>query len=111
MPLYVAIYSQIKNNVVYYKQMDLIGGISRSTYSMVEIGERPASLRLLDIVSELEHVSYDYLFGVVDSRVNIHEPQYHQLIEKWSVATDRQKELILQCASRIVIKEEKNANR
>ena len=95
----------------FIEKLDLIGGISRSAYSMVEIGERPASLRLLDMVSEMEHVSYDYLFGVVDSRVNIHEPQYHQLLEKWSIATDEQKELILKYANRIVIKEEKNANR
>lgn len=58
------------------------------------------------MVSEQEHVSYDYLVGVVDSRVNIHEPQYHQLLEKWSIATDKQKELILQYANRIVIKGE-----
>lgn len=47
----------------FIEKLDLIGGISRSTYSMVEIGKRPASLRLLDMVSEQEHVSYDYLFG------------------------------------------------
>lgn len=90
----------------FIEKLDLIGGISRSYYSMVEIGKRPASLRLLDMVSEQEHVSYDYLVGVVDSRVNIHEPQYHQLLEKWSIATDKQKELILEYANRIVNKGE-----
>ena len=95
----------------FIEKLDMIGRISRSTHSMVEIGERPASLRLLDMVSEQEHVSYDYLFGLVDSRVNIHDPQYHQLLEKWSEATDKQRELILQYANRIVIKEEKNVNR
>lgn len=95
----------------FIEKLDLIGGISRSYYSMVEIGKRPASLRLLDMVSEQEHVSYDYIFGVVDSKVNIHEPQYHQLLEKWSMATDKQKELILQYVNKVVIKEERNVNR
>lgn len=43
--------------------------------------------------------------------MNIHDSQYHQLLEKWSEATDKQRELILQYANRIVIKEEKNVNR
>lgn len=70
------------------EKLDLLGEMSRSYYSMVEIGMRPASLHLLDMISGQKNVSYDYIFGIVNSRVNIYDPKYHQLLEQWSKASD-----------------------
>ncbi len=95
----------------FVKELDLMCGMSRSYYSMIEIGKRPASLKLLDMIAEQEHVSYDYIFGVVDSRINIHDEKYHQILEIWSVASDKEKEQILKYAKKTVIKERKNVNR
>lgn len=68
----------------FVEKLDLLSGKSRSYYSMVEIGKHPANLKLIDMISEKEHVSYDYIFGVVDCRVDIYDPRYHQLLENWS---------------------------
>lgn len=91
----------------FVEKLDMLSGKSRSYYSMVEIGKRPASLKLLDMISDRERVSYDYIFGVVDSRIDICDVRYHQLLEKWSVATDKQKDLMLKYANTIVKKEGK----
>lgn len=88
----------------FVSKLDLVGGLTRSNYSMVEIGKRPASLKLLDMISEQEDVSYDYIFGTVDQRVSIHDVRYHQLLECWSLVSDKDKDMILQYAKRIVKK-------
>ncbi len=88
----------------FVKNLDLIGGFTRSNYSMIEIGKRPASLKLLDMITEQEDVSYDYIFNLVDYRVSIHDVRYHQLLECWSLVSDKDKDLILQYAKRIVKK-------
>ncbi len=93
----------------FVKELDLLKGMKRSSYSMVEIGKRPASLLLLDMISAQENVSLDYLFKRVDSRVDIYEGKYHQLLSVWCVATDKEKELILQHANKI-IRGKKNVN-
>lgn len=89
----------------FVETLDMLSGKSRSYYSMVEIGKRSANLKLLDMISDKENVSYDYLFGLVDSRIDIHDPWYHQLLESWSVATSKQKKMILDYANQIVKKE------
>lgn len=92
-------------------ELDLIKGMSRSQYSMVEIGQRPASLNLLDMVSEQENVSYDYLVGRINSRVDISQREYHELLEIWSLANNSQKEKILKYADKLVRKGETYVNR
>ena len=88
----------------FIEELDMLSGFSRSYYSMVEIGERSASLKLLDTISDKEHVSYDYMVGIVDSRVDIYDPRYHQLLEQWSNASDKQKNLILRYTNQVVKK-------
>lgn len=90
----------------FVEQLDLLKSMSRSYYSMIELGERPASLRLLDMVSDKEAVSYDYIFGIVDSRVDIHDPRYHQLLELWSGFSEKEKESLLKHANRLKTKGE-----
>lgn len=86
----------------FVKDLDMMNKMSRSYYSMVELGKRPASLSLLDMISFKESVSYDYMCGIVDSRVDIYDPQYHQLLEQWSNASDAQKKKILRYAVQAV---------
>lgn len=90
----------------FIKDLDMLSNMSRSYYSMIEIGKREASLPLLDMISDREAISYDYLCGIVDSRVDIKDPKYHQLLEQWSIATEGQKEKILKYAVRVVKNQE-----
>lgn len=85
----------------FVKDLDMLSKMSRSYYSMVEVGKRPASLSLLDMVSYKESVSYDYICGIVDSRVDVNESKYHQLLGQWSKATEAQKK-ILQYAVQLI---------
>lgn len=86
----------------FVEKLDMLNVKSRSYYSMVELGKRPANLRLLDMISDKESVSYDYIFGVVDHRVDIHDPRYHQFLENWSKATNKQRDLILKNTNQIM---------
>lgn len=88
----------------FVKELDMLDKMSRSYYSMVEIGKRSASLPLLEMVSYTESVSYDYICGIVDSRVDISVPEYHQLLEQWSKATEAQRKKILQYAVELIKK-------
>lgn len=47
------------------EKLDLLGEMSRSYYIMVEIGRRPASLHLLDMISGQKSVSYDYILALL----------------------------------------------
>lgn len=82
-------------------EMDLIKGLSRSSYSMIEIGKRQAQLNLLDMVCCHEKVSCDYIMGIVDTRVTI-DDKYVELLDTWYRANEKQKQKILKNAKKIV---------
>ncbi len=94
----------------FVEELDLLKGMKRSSYSMIEIGKRPANLFLLDMVSAQEDVSLDYIFGKVDCRVNLYEERYHQLLSAWSDATNKEKDLILQYANQVIRRRKKDVN-
>jgi len=86
----------------FVEQLDMFTSNSRSYYSMVEIGRRVPNLKLLDMISDKENVSYDYIFGVVDNRADIRDPRYHQLLEIWCNVDDYRKDQILAHANKIM---------
>lgn len=91
-----------RTQVKFVEQLDMFTSNSRSYYSMVEIGKRAPNLKLLDMISDKENVSYDYIFGVVDNRADIHDPRYHQLLEAWCNVDDNRKDQILAHANKIM---------
>lgn len=85
----------------YVDSLDLLSSMSRSYYSMIEVGERPASLELLDMVASEESVSYDFLFGIHDNKFNPTDYKYQELINLWTSIDERKKNIVLNYIKKI----------
>lgn len=94
----------------FVSELDMLSGMTRSHYSMIEIGKRAPSLKLLDMISNTEFISYDYLFGISDYPIDSYDSKFQQLIEIWYYIDEKEKKQLLNYANKIGRKKAKNGN-
>lgn len=94
----------------FVSELDMTSGMTRSHYSMIEIGKRSPSLNFLEVVSINESVSQDYLFGISDYPIDSYDSKFQQLMEIWYYLDEKEKKQMLNYANKIGRKKAKNGN-